>query len=73
MKNILCYDTIKRKQTLRKWENQQVLTIQKTEVISNLYLSNVIEEKLEILKDDGEKWQIKVKPYEILTLGAEKC
>ncbi|MBQ7986220.1 MAG: hypothetical protein IJ304_03020 [Clostridia bacterium] len=58
---------------MRKWENQQVLTIQKTEVISNLYLSNVIEEKLEILKDDGEKWQIKVKPYEILTLGAEKC
>ncbi|MBR5808654.1 MAG: hypothetical protein IKY39_00935 [Clostridia bacterium] len=31
-----------------------------------------MEEKLKILKDDGKKWQITVKPYEILTLGTEK-
>ncbi len=62
---------------IARWTNytdcEQILTIQKTEIINNLYLSNVIEEKLETLKDDGEKWQVTVKPYEILTLGTEKC
>jgi alpha-mannosidase len=62
---------------ISRWTNysdkEQVLTIQKTDIISNLYLSNVIEEKLETLQENGGKWQITVKPYEILTLGTEKC
>jgi len=62
---------------IARWTNytdkEQVLTIQKSAVICNLYRSNIVEEKLETLKDDGEKWQITVKPYEILTLGTEKC
>lgn len=62
---------------IARWTNytdkEQVLTIRKTDIINNLYLSNVIEEKLETLEDDGVKWQVKVKPYEILTLGTEKC
>ena len=62
---------------ITSWTNytdkEQVLTVAKTEFINNLYRSNVAEEKLETLKDDGEKWHITVKPYEILTLGTEKC
>lgn len=62
---------------ITRWTNytdkEQVLTVAKTEFINNLYRSNVSEEKLETLKDDGEKWHITVKPYEILTLGTEKC
>ena len=50
-----------------------VFLLKKTEVINNLYRSNVAEEKLETLKDDGKTWHITVKPYEILTLGTEKC
>lgn len=61
---------------IARWTNytdkEQVLTIKKTAVINNLYRSNVIEEKIETLQADGDKWQIKVKPYEILTLGTEK-
>ncbi len=49
----------------------QNLTIKKTDVIDNLYRSNVIEEKGEILKDENGVWKIDVKPYEIITLGVE--
>ncbi len=47
-------------------------TIKNTEKNNSFYRSNVIEEKLETLKDDGEKWQVTVKPHEILPLGTEK-
>ncbi len=59
-----------------RWANysdkEQILTINKTSLIDNLYRSNVIEEKGEILKDENGVWKIAVKPYEIITLGVEK-
>lgn len=61
---------------IMRWTNytdkEKVLTVKKTAVIDNLYRSNVIEEQFETLENDGEKWEIKVKPYEILTLGVKK-
>lgn len=60
---------------IARWTNytdkEQVLTIEKTETVDNLYMSNVIEEELSKLECDGNKWEIKVKPYEILTLGVK--
>lgn len=47
--------------------------LEKPEAIDNLHRSNVAEDELEFLKDDGKMRQITVKPYEILTLGTEKC
>ncbi len=59
-----------------RWANysdkEQILTINKTSLIDNLYRSNVIEEKGEILKAENGVWKIVVKPYEIITLGVEK-
>ena len=45
--------------------------IEKNNVISNLYMSNVIEEDLGALTEDNGKWTIKVKPHEIITLGVK--
>lgn len=62
---------------IARWTNytdtEQVLTVEKTDIIDNLYRSNVIEEKLDELALVNGKWEIKVKPYEILTLGVEKA
>jgi alpha-mannosidase len=58
-----------------RWANysssEQTLTIEKNNVINNLYMSNVIEEDLGALTEDNGKWTIKVKPYEIITLGVK--
>lgn len=87
-KEILCWSGNGIKQTafkkkmggndiIARWTNYthkpQVLTVSKTSVIDNLYRSNVAEEELEALKCDGEKWEITLKPYEILTLGTKKA
>lgn len=50
----------------------QILTINKTNAIDNLYMSNVIEEKGDSLKEENGVWKIEVKPYEIITLGVAK-
>ena len=50
-----------------------VLTIKKTEVINNLYQSNIIEQRFtDIAAKDNEYFNIEVKPYEILTVGVER-
>ena len=53
-------------------EKLQTLILKKTDTINNLYMSNVIEEKAESIKDDNGFWKIEVKPYEIITFGIEK-
>ena len=59
-----------------RWTNytdkEQVLTVEKTNVIDNLYLSNVLEERLSLVEAEVEGWKIKVRPFEILTLLTEK-
>ena len=61
---------------IMRWANysneEQILTIKKTEVVDNLYRSNVIEEKGENICETKGEWKITVKPYEIITLGIEK-
>ena len=49
-------------------DEERVLTINKSDWINNLMLSNVIEEDGEMLQNDGVEWNIKVKPFEIVTL-----
>ena len=50
-----------------------VLTIKKTEVINNLYQSNIIEQRFtDIAAKDNEYFNIEVKQYEILTVGVER-
>ena len=51
---------------------EQILSITKTDFINNLYMSNVIEEKLSVINECDGKWQIKVKPFEIVTVGVKK-
>lgn len=48
------------------------LSIKKTDVINNLYISNVIEKMLDKVESDGGYFNIEVKPYEILTVGVSK-
>ncbi|MBE7021606.1 MAG: alpha-mannosidase [Ruminococcaceae bacterium] len=64
------------KDIIMRWANysndEQILTIKKTKVIDNLYRSNVIEEKGEMLFEEGGEWKISVKPYEIITVGVVK-
>ncbi len=64
------------KDIIMRWANysneEQTLTIKKTDVIDNLYRSNVIEEKGEKICECNGEWEISVKPYEIITLGVEK-
>ena len=50
----------------------QKLTVTKTDFIDNLYMSNVIETNLGSLTDHDGKWEIDVKPYEIVTVGCDK-
>ena len=61
---------------IMRWANysaqEQTLTIEKTDWIDNLYLSNVIEEKGDTVADGNGKWNIKVKPFEIITVGCSK-
>ena len=49
-------------------DKEQILTIMKSEWINNLCLSNVLEEDIKLLDNDEELWNIKVKPFEIVTL-----
>lgn len=51
---------------------EKQLTITKTDFVNNLYMSNVIEEKLSKIDDCNGKWHINVKPFEIVTVGVEK-
>lgn len=53
-------------------EKLQTLTIEKTTAVDNLYRSNVLEEKLEVLKEENGVFKIDIRPYEIMTLGVEK-
>ena len=53
-------------------DEERTLTINKSEWISNLMLSSVIEEDVEMLQSDEDKWNIKVKPFEIVTLKVKK-
>jgi len=59
-----------------RWTNytnqEQVLRVEKTAFIDNLYRSNVIEEKGECISPENGAWRITVKPFEIITLGVEK-
>lgn len=61
---------------IMRWTNYsdcgQTLTIRKTDWIDNLYRSNVLEERQEVLPDKNGVWEIAVKPYEIVTLGCRK-
>lgn len=51
---------------------ERILTIYKSQWINNLKLSNVLEVDGEVLTSLNEKWEIVVKPYEIITLKCEK-
>ena len=59
-----------------RWTNytnqEQILRVEKTAFIDNLYRSNVIEEKGECISPENGAWRITVKPFEIITLGVEK-
>ena len=53
-------------------DKQQTLSIEKTNLIDNIYMSNVIEQKICKVDENNGKWYIEVKPFEIVTLGTEK-
>lgn len=59
---------------IMRWVNysdaEQKLRIKKSEWLTNIYKSNVTEEKLSVLEDENGEWSIEVKPFEILTLGS---
>ena len=61
---------------IMRWVNysdkEQKLVIDKTVWIDNLYASNVIEKKGEVLKYTNGSWEITVKPFEIVTFGCAK-
>ena len=48
------------------------LTIQKSDVIDNLYISNIIEKKIKEIDSNNNYFNIEVKPYEIMTVGIAK-
>lgn len=49
------------------------LQVKKTDVINNIYLSNIIEQRFaDIAADDRGYFNIEAKPYEILTVGVER-
>lgn len=66
----------KGKDIIMRWANysnqEQTLVIEKTDWIDNLYRSNVIEEKGDTVVDSDGKWEIIVKPFEIITVGCRK-
>lgn len=51
---------------------EQMLTIKKTDWIDNLYMSNVIEDKGQVITDKNGEWEINVNPFEIITVGCVK-
>lgn len=53
-------------------DKQQVLSIEKTNLIDNLYMSNVVEHNICKIDENNGNWYIEVKPFEIVTLGIEK-
>ena len=61
---------------IMRWANysdqEQTLVIKKTDWIDNLYMSNVIEEKGDIISEREGEWIIPVKPFEIITVGCSK-
>ena len=48
------------------------LTIQKSDVIDNLYISNIIEKKIKEIDSDNGYFNIEAKTYEIMTVGIAK-
>lgn len=52
-------------------DKEEILTIDKTSVVTNIFRSNVTENNLGKLEEENGKWIIKVKPFEIVTLGVE--
>ena len=60
---------------IMRWANysdkEQILEIDKTQWINNLYRSNIVEERLEDISPVGDKWIISVKPFEVITLGCK--
>ena len=75
MKLTACKNKLNDGDLILRWVNysdkEQILTIQKTKLVDNLYRSNIIEEKGEALQAKDGVWQIAVQPYEIITLGVE--
>lgn len=63
---------LKQDYIVMRWVNysdkEQILEIEKTDYFKNLYKSNVIEEKGDIIDSEGGIYKICVKPYEIITL-----
>lgn len=61
---------------IARWTNytdcEQTLTIKKTEIIDNLYRSNVVEDEMDVISCDNGEWKIKVRPFEILTVLVKK-
>lgn len=51
---------------------EETLSINKTDWIDNLYLSNVLEDKKQVVESENGQWNIRVKPFEILTVGCER-
>lgn len=50
-----------------------VLSVKKTDVIDNMYMSNVIEKKLNTICDNGSGYfTVEVRPQEIITLGVSR-
>lgn len=48
------------------------MTIQKSDVIDNLYISNIIEKKIKEIDSDNGYFNIEAKTYEIMTVGIAK-
>jgi len=75
MRLTACKNKLNHDDLILRWVNysdkEQILTIQKTKLVDNLYRSNIIEEKGEALQAKDGVWQIAVQPYEIITLGVE--
>ena len=46
--------------------------IQKSDVIDNLYISNIIEKKIKEIDSDNGYFNIEAKTYEIMTVGIAK-
>ena len=65
-----------RNDIIMRWVNysdkKQTLSIHKTKMINNLYISNVVEHKGKNIADTDGIWTVDVEPYQIVTLGCER-
>lgn len=50
----------------------QTLTVYRSGISDNLYVSNIMEEKFDRIEEKDGKWEIRVDPYKIITLGISK-